>query len=29
MYNGRVNISGTPKNQFQLFDNPGVNYNDV
>ena len=27
--NGRVNISGPPKNQFQLFDNPGMNYNDV
>ena len=29
IYNGRVNISGPPKNQFQLFDNPGTNYNDV
>jgi len=28
-YNGRVNISGPPKNQFELFDNPGTNYNDV
>ena len=29
IYNGRVIISGPPKNQFQLFDNPGTNYNDV
>ena len=29
IHNGRVNISGAPKNQFQLFDNPGSNYNDV
>jgi len=29
MNNGRVNISGPPKDQFQLFDNPGVSYNDV
>lgn len=28
-HNGRINISGTTQNQFQLFDNPGENYNDV
>lgn len=27
--NGRVNISGPIMNQFQLFDNPGVNLNDT
>ena len=27
--NGRVNISGPAQNQFELFDNPGMNYNDV
>ena len=29
IHNGRVNISGPPKNQFQLFDNPATSYNDV
>ena len=28
-YNGRINITGPPQNQFQLFDNPDNNYNDV
>jgi len=27
--NGRVNIQGPNLNQFELFDNPGTNYNDV
>lgn len=27
--NGRVNIMGAPKNQFELFDNPGQNYNET
>lgn len=27
--NGRVDIQGPTMNQFQLFENPGVNYNDV
>lgn len=27
--NGRVDIMGPPRNQFELFDNPGVSYNDT
>jgi len=27
--NGRINIMGAQKNQFELFDNPGQNYNDT
>jgi hypothetical protein len=26
--NGRININGPPKNQFELFENPGQNYNE-
>lgn len=27
--NGRLDIMGPAKNQFELFDNPGQNYNDI